>query len=102
MLAKYFMGAPRVSFPGRAFPVATLHLEDAIAVTKHFVDRQAEWCHGSYTHQRRAGKAAAADASLRPPSESDWANRLARGAGGELLISYKPFYLSGETVLPIK
>ena len=32
VLAKYFDDAPRVSFPGRAFPVATLHLEDAIAV----------------------------------------------------------------------
>jgi len=56
VLAKYFGDAPRVSFPGRAFPVATLHLEDAIAVTKHFVDRQAEWCHGSHNHQRRGGK----------------------------------------------
>ena len=26
VLARYFDGAPRVSFPGRAFPVATLHL----------------------------------------------------------------------------
>ena len=49
-----------------------------IAVTKHWVDRQAEWCHGSYAHQRRAGKAAAADQSLRPPSEMEWVNRLSR------------------------
>ena len=72
VLAKYFDDAPRVSFPGRAFPVATLHLEDAIATTKHWVDRQAEWCHGSYQNQRRAGKAAANDESRRPSSEQEW------------------------------
>ena len=78
VLAKYFDDAPRVSFPGRAFPVATLHLEDAIATTKHWVDRQAEWCHGSYQNQRRAGKAAANDESRRPSSEQEWVSRLQR------------------------
>ena len=78
VLAKYFDGAPRVSFPGRAFPVATLHLEDAIATTKHWVDRQAEWCHGSHANQRKSGKAAAKDESKRPPSEPEWAQRLQR------------------------
>ena len=78
VLAKYFDGAPRVSFPGRAFPVATLHLEDAIATTRHWVDRQAEWCHGSHAHQRKSGRAAAKDESKRPPSESEWAQRLTR------------------------
>ena len=78
VLARYFDGAPRVSFPGRAFPVATLHLEDALATTKHWVDRQAEWCHGSHAHQRKSGRAAAKDESRRPPSEAEWSSRLAR------------------------
>ena len=78
VLARYFDGAPRVSFPGRAFPVATLHLEDALATTKHWVDRQAEWCHGSHAHQRKSGRAAAKDESRRPASEGEWSSRLAR------------------------
>ncbi len=80
VLARYFDDAPRVSFPGRAFPVATLHLEDAIAVTKHWVDRQAEWAYGSFAHQRKAGKAASKDESLRPPPENEWFSRLSRSA----------------------
>ena len=78
VLARYFDGAPRVSFPGRAFPVATLHLEDAIATTRHWVDRHAEWCHGSHQNQRKAGKKAANDESRRPPSEMEWTSRLTR------------------------
>ena len=78
VLARYFDGAPRVSFPGRAFPVATLHLEDALATTKHWVDRQAEWCHGSHAHQRKSGRAAAKDESRRPVPEAEWSSRLAR------------------------
>ena len=80
VLAKYFDDAPRVSFPGRAYPVATLHLEDALSVTNHWVDRQAEWCHGSREHQRRAGKAASKDESNRPPSEGEWLQRLTRSS----------------------
>ncbi|KAJ1474634.1 hypothetical protein T484DRAFT_1635224, partial [Baffinella frigidus] len=34
VLGNYFQGAPRVSFPGRAFPVKTFHLEDALQLVR--------------------------------------------------------------------
>ena len=90
VLARYFDDAPRVSFPGRAFPVATLHLEDAIAVTKHWVDRRAGWAYGSFAHQRKAGKAASKDESLRPPAENEWFSRLSRSARNQTRASRVP------------
>ncbi|KAJ1478624.1 hypothetical protein T484DRAFT_1816960 [Baffinella frigidus] len=35
VLGNYFNGCPRVSFPGRAFPVKTFHLEDALQLVQH-------------------------------------------------------------------
>jgi len=43
VLGNYFQGAPRVSFPGRAFPVKTFYLEDALQLVKHRVTRDADW-----------------------------------------------------------
>lgn len=34
VLTKYFGKCPRVSMPGRTFPVTTLHLEDAVYLTR--------------------------------------------------------------------
>lgn len=46
---RYFGGAPSVKFPGRAFPVTDLYLEDAIELTRHVVRPGADWA-------RKAGK----------------------------------------------
>ena len=40
----YFWGAPSVKFPGRTYPVTELYLEDALAVTGHFVRGNEDWC----------------------------------------------------------
>lgn len=50
-----------------------------LACTNACDARQAEWAHGSFQHQRRAGKAAK-DGSDRPPSESEWVGRLTRSS----------------------
>ena len=34
---RYFGGAPSVKFPGRAFPVTDLYLEDALELTRHSI-----------------------------------------------------------------
>eukprot|EP00959_Pyramimonas_sp_CCMP1952_P277898 5808655-Pyramimonas_sp.AAC.1 len=47
VLAEYFNHCPRVSFPGRAFPVTALYLEDALDLTRHRVDRSADWSRSS-------------------------------------------------------
>ena len=46
---RYFEGAPSVKFPGRAFPVTELYLEDAIELTRHVVRPGADWA-------RKAGR----------------------------------------------
>jgi len=43
LLSRYFDGAPSLKVPGRTFPVTALFLEDALEITKHTVDRFAEW-----------------------------------------------------------
>ena len=44
---QYLGHCPRVSFPGRTFPVTAVYLEHAIALCRHRVDTSAEWCRGS-------------------------------------------------------
>jgi HrpA-like RNA helicase len=45
---------PRVSFPGRAFPVTSLFLEEALALVPHYrVEPHADWCRYSTTAMRR-------------------------------------------------
>ena len=50
VLAEYLGHCPRVSFPGRAFPVTAVHLEHAVALCRHRVNPAAEWCRGSQAH----------------------------------------------------
>ena len=40
---RYFEGAPSVKFPGRAYPVTDLYLEDALELTRHVVRPGADW-----------------------------------------------------------
>jgi len=40
---RYFGGAPSVKFPGRAFPVTDMYLEDALELTRHVVRPGADW-----------------------------------------------------------
>ena len=50
---KYFgQGCPTVRFPGRAFPVHALYLEEALAVTKHVVRSGADWHRSSQKSER--------------------------------------------------
>lgn len=67
VLSSYFsesgFDVKRVSFPGRAFPVETLHLEDALELTGHVVDRNADWCVHSAAARKRREQAAALAAS---------------------------------------
>jgi ATP-dependent RNA helicase DHX57 len=67
VLSSYFhtagFGVERVSFPGRLFPVTTLHLEDALELTGHVVDRYADWSVHSPAARKRREAAAALAAS---------------------------------------
>ncbi|KAL7549983.1 hypothetical protein ACHAWF_013233 [Thalassiosira exigua] len=50
---KYFgQGCPTVRFPGRAFPVHALYLEEALAVTRHVVRNGADWHRTSQKSER--------------------------------------------------
>jgi len=57
-MVRYFGGpeaCPRVSFPGRAFPVAALYLEHALALIPRLrVDPHADWSRSSQAAQRRS------------------------------------------------
>ena len=56
---EYFSAAcPCISFPGRAFPVAPLFLEDALAVANHVVRPSADWHRSSLAAERRAKRTA--------------------------------------------
>eukprot|EP00873_Tetraselmis_striata_P009250 jgi/Tetstr1/429514/TSEL_019419.t1 len=83
VLSAYFGDCPRVSFPGRAFPVTPLYLEHALRLTRHHVDRSADWCrHSQVAAKRLAQRLAAASDSAGPPapmpSERDYATRFPR------------------------
>jgi len=81
VLTQYFGKCPRVSMPGRTFPVTTLHLEDALYLTRHQVDSQADWCrtsmNGSKRIQRKLENLSEGEAAPPPhPTESEWMRRL--------------------------
>ena len=67
VLASYFgargFEVPRVSFPGRTFPVTQLYLEDALRLTGHAVRRGCDWHIDSPAARKRAEQAAAAAAA---------------------------------------
>ena len=67
ILGSYFaasLRAPvaRVAVDGRSYPVETLHLEDALAATRHVVRPAAAWCIHSEVARRRF-----AEEGLLPP-----------------------------------
>ena len=66
VLAEYLGHCPRVSFPGRAFPVTAVHLEHAVALCRHRVDPSAEWCRVSQAHSRWAARRPPPPAAERP------------------------------------
>ena len=70
MLGSYFaasLRAPvaRVAVDGRSYPVETLHLEDALAATRHVVRPAAAWCIHSEVARRRFAE----EGLLPPPLE---------------------------------
>ena len=88
VLSAYFgaFDVPRVSFPGRTFPVTQMHLEDALAVTRHVVRRDRDWHVDSAAARKRAelaSAAAAAAAAARDDGEAIEEAPSAPAAGAE-------------------
>ena len=78
VLQRYFGGSftvPRVSFPGRTFPVKPLYLEDAIELTEHTVYPNEDWCVHSQAAKKRMdsaiAQAAATSYSANAPADAD-------------------------------
>ena len=46
LFGRYFGNAPGIEIPGRTFPVQAFFLEDALKITKHVVDPNADWAEG--------------------------------------------------------
>jgi HrpA-like RNA helicase len=67
VLSSYFGGlgyeVPRVSFPGRAFPVDVMHLEEALHLTGHRIRRESDWSIESVAYGKRV--------ALRPRTVSE-------------------------------
>ena len=68
-LEAYFaeFDCPRIDVPGRTFPVQTMFLEDALAVTQHRVDSREDWCRSSQASakkRQRAGKVGDAERGM--------------------------------------
>ncbi len=86
ILSDYYKGdfshVPRVKVSGRTFPVTTIHLEDALHLTRHTVDQGADWCRHSQAAQRRASRKEVSrregERAEAPPSESDFMRRFPR------------------------
>jgi len=84
ILSDYYKGefsrVPRVKVSGRTFPVTTIHLEDALHLTRHTVDPGADWCRHSQAAQRRASRKEVgrreSERAEAPPSESDFMRRF--------------------------
>lgn len=43
LFSGYFGGAPTFSVPGRTYPVTAYYLEDALQMTRHVVEQNADW-----------------------------------------------------------
>ena len=82
VLGEYFSGCPRVSFPGRAFPVKTFHLEDALELTRHRVDPGADWSRFSKAAERRRKSKAGDGEPPAPPTQQEVARRYPRHGPG--------------------
>lgn len=84
--SKDFAPVPRIKVGGRTFPVTQLHLEDALALTRHTVDSGADWCRHSQAAQRRQTRKENSrqdgERAERPPSESDFMVRFPRADMG--------------------
>jgi len=111
LLSNYYGRCPRVRFPGRAFPVATLHLEDALGLTRHVVRSGADWALGSRAaakraqrdEERRAGGTDDAAPPPPPPSEAEWARRLPHAGGGacRALATLDPSAIDVELIVQL-
>ena len=82
-----FAAVPRISVEGRAFPVTTLYLEDALGLTRHVVDPRADWCRHSEGSQKRAARRETAsrqdgERPPPPPSEAELMRRFPRADVG--------------------
>jgi len=55
LFGRYFENAPGIEIPGRTFTVQHFFLEDALQITKHVVDPNADWAKGKGT-QASKGK----------------------------------------------
>ena len=58
-LENYFsdFDCPRIDVPGRTFPVTTMFLEDALAITRHHVDPRDDWHRHSDAARKRKTRA---------------------------------------------
>lgn len=75
-------GCPRVSFPGRAFPVKTFHLEDALELVRHRVDGSADWSRSSMAAQRRATRKAGENGPPPVPTQQEYSRRFPKHGDG--------------------
>ncbi|KAJ1484993.1 P-loop containing nucleoside triphosphate hydrolase protein, partial [Baffinella frigidus] len=73
---------PRVSFPGRAFPVKTFHLEDALELVRHRVDGSADWSRSSMAAQRRATRKAGENGPPPVPTQQEYSRRFPKHGDG--------------------
>ena len=81
VLAEYLGHCPRVSFPGRAFPVTAVHLEHAVALCRHRVNPAAEWCRGSQAHARWVARRPST-----PDESAEGGNQATDGRGGHTCV----------------
>jgi len=89
---------PRVSFPGRAFPVASLYLEEALALVPSYrVDSHADWSRYSMNAQRRQRQrqASMGDKGSSATSSSSGGGSSSSGASSSSSSSNEPPLMFG-------